>query len=1291
MSVPEDSPPGGEAQPEVWASDGARIYQAARDQYVAERDLHLHYETGVRRARRALAAGEPDAECPYPGLAAFAEAQSHWFFGRDALTAELLVRLDERLRQGGALVVVAPSGAGKSSLLHAALLPALARGALPAPGSAHWPRLLITPTPHPMGALSTSLDQALGIDLRDADRGPLEYAARVLDAVSAGGAPGRRLVLVVDQAEELFTLCGNERERRDFLDVLTVLAAPHPSTGGPAALVVLGLRSDFYTPCADYPQLRSALQDRQLVVGSMTRAELQEAIVFPAEAVGLELEPGLVELLLGDLGVATGEDGSLSEAGTPQGYEAGRLPLLAHALRATWQQRHGQLLTVEGYRLTGGIRNAVTTTADRIFTRLDPEGQRIARTLFLRLVKIGDGAEDTRRRVAHADLLGTGPDTADTAAVITAFTQGRLLTHHRETVQITHEVLLQAWPRLRSWIEADRSGHLLHQSLEEAAAAWRDARHDTSMLYRGQRLETTRAWIHGAGQDQSSEVASAFFAASIQHARRGTRIRRAAIAILTALAVLATTAAVLALQQRSSLQAQRDEAVFNRVKTEGGGLRESQASLAAQLNLVALGMRPGDADLRTRLIEDASQPLSQPLSGGKGPFESVVFSRDGKLLAAGSDDGSVQLWQFGGSSKARLIGRTRSDPSGGPVYAVAMAAEGRLLATANQDGSLRLFDISDAAHPRLLGHTPTSESAPLGVAVSPDGKLMASAPEDAWTDLWDISNPRRPLLLSRAKEVDSYATIGSVAISSTGRYLATTEGVGDVQLWDIRHPATPVRLGRITDFPHSFAGPVTPEGAVVFSPDEKTLASGAADNMVRLWDISDKRHPYLLGLPLPDNLSTVTGLAFSSDGRTLATTSGKNTVYIFNLADLQDVHLVQALHGNLVGSRAVAFRPHDDSLVTVGPNPATPLWWHLRRTILNRHQGLVASVAFNRVDGSMTTVANDGAICRWNIRTVLHPDLLDCGRFAGPSRAMFTDTWLEAAVSSDGRTMALSDTDTGQLQLWDITAIHDPKRLKILADSHDFSFRSLAFSPDGRVLAAVGGQEPFQLWDVSDPRHARVLHQFPQNTKAAWEDQLTFSPDGRLLATLASSDGRVALWNVTDPRHPIQAGHTKRNQPPGESSTAMAFSPTGDLIATGSDSGRIRLWSVTRSGTLLAKGTAVNPTPVGNFWTLSFSPDEHLLATGGSDSTIRLWDVSDPAHPTPFGLPLTGHTRAVHTVAFAPSSPVIVSDSYDSTIRLWPTETSVDTTLVCMASAGTLTPTERKLHLSGLVYDSPCP
>jgi hypothetical protein len=609
---------------EAHASGDARINQAARD-------LHVHYPDGVRRV-------EPGAdvrECPYPGLASFGREQARWFFGRDQLTAELVTRLDARLQAGGVQVVVAPSGAGKSSLLQAGLLPQLDSGALP--GSSRWPRMVFTPTAHPLAALATQIAALTGADpatLAEEFATNPQQAGAVLRGLLAGEDSGARVVVVVDQFEELFTLCPDDQQRRSFIEVLALLASPpHP-----VGLIVMGVRADFYAACANYPHLRTALQDNPLVVGSMSDTELRAAIRYPAQDVGSEVEAGLVELLLRDLGDTAGEGGVTS-------YEAGRLPLLAHALRATWQQRHGHTLTVEGYRSTGGIHRAVATTADRVFNSLDPAGQHAARTLFLRLIRIGDSSEDARRRVSRADLLA-GLDPGSALPVLDAFTRGRLLTQEQDTVEITHEALLRAWPRLRQWIDTDRVGNLIRQELDEAAAVWiRDGR-DTAGLYRGSRLAAARTWATSMPRKGDlSPTASEFLAASTRHERRATRFRRIVLVVLCVLALVASGAAVVAFQQRAAAQSQRDTAIFNQITAQADRLRGTDVSLAAQLDLTAYLLRPDTPDLYTALITTGNAALSTPLASHPNPIHDVVFSLDGHTLAS-SNDQTVRLWEM---------------------------------------------------------------------------------------------------------------------------------------------------------------------------------------------------------------------------------------------------------------------------------------------------------------------------------------------------------------------------------------------------------------------------------------------------------------------------------------------------------------------------------------------------------------------------------------------------------------------------------------------------------------------
>jgi hypothetical protein len=496
----EPEPPAGDegVRLRAEASGSARVYQAGRDQ-------HLHFEDGLRAVRRAGGAGAMSA-CPYPGLAAFSSTDAEWFFGRDRLTSDLTSLLAGLGDAGGPLMLVAPSGAGKSSLIQAGLMPAIRRGALPLAGSPDWPQVLFTPTAHPMRAAAASiaaLGGAFAAAGTRADAGHLTEVvghalrARSGQATEPAGTGPARIVIVVDQLEELFTLDSAESERREFIGWLWQLSRSD-ADGGPLAVVACGLRADFYGECASYPQLREALTASQVFVGPMSQFELRQAIRFPAQVAGLEIEDGLVELLLRDLGgEASGDASGDLDSGDSSGlgardYDAGRLPFLAHALQATWQQRAGHVLTVAGYEATGGIPHAIATTAERCFKRLDPAARDEARAVFLRLIRISDNGEDARRPLSRQDLVQASANPDGVRSVLDAYTDARLLTQSQQTVQITHEALIRAWPRLRHWINEDRAGNLIRQELEDSAAAWTQRNRSADALHRA------RSWTRPA-------------------------------------------------------------------------------------------------------------------------------------------------------------------------------------------------------------------------------------------------------------------------------------------------------------------------------------------------------------------------------------------------------------------------------------------------------------------------------------------------------------------------------------------------------------------------------------------------------------------------------------------------------------------------------------------------------------------------------------------------------------------------------------------------------------------------
>jgi formylglycine-generating enzyme required for sulfatase activity len=474
---------------------------------------------------------------PYKGLDFFDVGDADRFFGRDRLTAGLVAYLcDHHL-----LAVVGASGSGKSSVVRAGVVPALNAGEhlkqedrRPA-GSERWPVHIITPTAHPLKELAASLTQesesvtaqtTLMDDLVADERSLDLFVSRRLAQMGEGGSRPKRLLLVVDQFEELFTLCRNCTERKAFVDNLLTAAAPTNVT-----TVVLTLRADFYAHCAKFGNLRQALESCQRYIGAMSEEELRLAVEAPAAQGGWDLEPGLVDLMLHDVS-----------------DESGALPLLSHALLETWKRRSGRTLTFAGYQASGRVQGAIAKTADSTFASLSPSYQTIAKNIFLRLTELGEGVQDTRRRVRLEELV-PGPDAApDVLAVLQALQSARLLTTVRQEarmeaegesapltyVDVAHEALIREWPSLREWLAEDREGLRIHRRLTEVAQEWIQLGRDPGALYRGLRLEQTQAWAAehvGELNEQERtflEVSQALLDAELQEKERIEREREEA-------------------------------------------------------------------------------------------------------------------------------------------------------------------------------------------------------------------------------------------------------------------------------------------------------------------------------------------------------------------------------------------------------------------------------------------------------------------------------------------------------------------------------------------------------------------------------------------------------------------------------------------------------------------------------------------------------------------------------------------------------------------------------------------
>ncbi|MFD5859109.1 nSTAND1 domain-containing NTPase [Streptomyces chartreusis] len=1212
--------------------------------------------------------------CPYRGLASYRQEHARWFFGRERSTGSLVAQLRAVEKSGGLVMLVGASGAGKSSLLNAGLVPALRDGALGGESAGSGSVVQLVPGGDPLAELVRRIPELSGVvasagpdrpedadeqdgtaqepddaDTREPCAGFVHAAREAVAAWARREAPDTApAVLIVDQFEEIFTLCPDESDRRTFVQLLQAACTPAGPGDPPPVLVVLGIRADFYEQCLAHPELADALQHRHMVLGPLTTTELREAVTGPAKAVGLELEPGLAELIVREV-----------SADGPRGtHDSGALPLLSHALLATWQRRRGGRLTVAGYRAAGGIQGAVAATAERAWSGLDPAARTAARLLLLRLVRLGEDTQTTRRRGTRRQLAAESTNPGKTEESLEALVRARLVTLDAETVEITHEALLHAWPRLRDWIDEDRQGNLLRQRLEEDGQAWEASNRDSSLLYRGSRLEQARGWARSAGDTFLTRGAVEFLAASVRLRRRTVWILRGAVAALVALAMLAVGAAVVAWDQRN-------DAMFAQVLAEADRFQYTDPSLSAQLDLVAHRLRPDDEDTTSRLISIVNAPLATPLRGHTGAVYLTSFSPDGRLLATASYDRTVRLWDVTDRDRPRPLGEPLTGHRSWVSSAV-FSPDGRTLVSASDDGTVRLWDVTRPSRPRPVGAPLTGHRGTIYlVAFSPDGRTLASVSEDRTVRLWNVADPKRPKALATLPGAD--AAVRSVAFSPDGDTLAAGGDDDTIRLWDVAAPGRPKPLSTLTghtDLVHS----------VAFSPDGRTLASGSADDTVRLWDVADPRRGRQLGAPLTGHTGPIWSVAFNPDGNTLAAASADSTASLWNVSDpAYPSQVGEPLAGASGEMYALGFSPDGRTLATGSGDSKVRLWSIPTSDMIGR------SGAF-RPDGKvLATAARDGSVRLWNVAKPARPVLLNSPFMPGDGGQR------SLVFSPDGRTLAVL-TGSREVHLWDIG---DPARPLPLGPPLTLRTRfmgpdALAFSPDGRTLATAYDDRTIRLWNVAAPSRVVPLGE-PVTGHTGYINSLDFSPDGRTLAS-GSADSTVRLWDVAAPDRPKALARLTGHTGPVN---ALDFTPDGHTLASGSDDDTVRLWDITdrRAASLLGSPLTGHTEAVVS---LTFSKGGRYLASGGNDNTVRLWNVSAPSDASAIGQAMSPNAKTGNFLSFSPTSHMLGVSSGTDTVRLWNLDVDQAISHVCSTTQGVLTREKWHEYLPRLSYEPPC-
>ncbi|MFJ9909757.1 helix-turn-helix domain-containing protein [Streptomyces sp. NPDC101152] len=1104
------------------------------------------WEQRWNAAARGVAAAPQygdDTQAPYRGLARFEPADAELFFGRN----ELVAQLAERVHAHRLVAVVGPSGSGKSSLLRAGLIPVL-RSAADTDTRPATIRIL-TPGPRPLSALPAMMRAS-------DERGDT--------------------VVVVDQFEELFTLCTDPAERQACLNLLLTAANPEKKVR-----VVIAVRADFFGHCADHHAWAAALRDATLLVGPMSPTELRQAIVKPAASAGLIVERDLTAQIMRDVT-----------------EKPGGLPLMSHALLETWRRRSGRTLTLAAYEATGGVHGALTRTAEALYTRLSPEQAETARRLLLRLITPGEGAQDTSRPADRTELQAqsSSDQAAHTAAVLELLARARLVTLDGDTVHLAHEALITAWPRLRTWIDEARDRLRVHRQITEAARAWLELDRDSGALYRGTRLATAKEHF-AEDRAELTVVECAFLDASIaareQERRAAVRTARRFRALLVTVSALlvASTVAVVAFQQRSLARAGRDRAVAEQVVAEAGQVNATDPSLAARMYVVAHRFR-SEPEVTAGLLGTQNMALSSVLSGHTQAVYAVAFSPDGRILATGAGDDTIRLWNLADPAHPRPLGKPLAGHTGW-VYGLQFSPDGHTLASASRDRTARLWDVRDPRHPKALGRPLTGHiDSVFSVSFSGDGRTLATAGQDRTVRLWDVSDA------ARAKPLGTPITgatgpVASAVFSPDGRTVAAASHDHTIRLWDVTDRRHPRMWGQPLGDPDVVY-------TVAWRRDSRVMASVGNDDKVRLWDVSDPAHTKALGRPLTGHTNTLLAVAFSPDGRTLATAGADHTVRLWDVSDLRHpASLGQPLIGHTGFVNWLAFSPDGRSLASVSDDHTVRLW-HLPGTVLAGHLGSVTSIAFGP-DGHTLASASDGAVRLWDVRDPAR------GRQLGELPDQHSAT--RVVFHPKGRLLATADSD-GTVRLWRIADPRRPRWAGSIRTGDAGQTDVLAFTPDGRILITGGPRDRLRLWNVTDPAHPAALSD-PLTGHSSFVQWAGVSPDGHTLAsTSEDDDDRVRLWDIRDAAHPraLPDIHT------GDTGGTLwgAFSPDGRLLATAGTDHDVRLWNVSSPAHASALGNPLTGHTDRVTWA-GFSADGHTLASAGDDQTVLLWDVTDPA------------------------------------------------------------------------------
>jgi WD40 repeat protein len=1191
----------------------ARQYQGIHDPLNDSDEFVKLLRAVLRRAPRDKAVV---LDSPFVGLKAMAEADADRFFGR----SEEIAALVAKLKRHRLIAIVADSGAGKSSLAQAGLIPAFRGGALSdtasrEPDDRIWHVVVTRPRRDPIEGLKRGVteaaerlgrspEQCAALRTRIDPADPSETAYAIRCDLPVGKT---ETLLIVDQFEELLTETGHIL-RAPFVDLLMALEA---ATG---FQIVLTLRADHFNLCRPFSNLFEHVtrdgEDAVLRLRRITDKGIVEAVRRPLRLAGLTDD--------------SEQDAVIASIRRDISDRAGDLALVQMALYAMWQKHRADGVNLlVAYSQVGGVVGALAHEAEHVRThRLDAPERLLLSPLFIRLVRLGETGGATRRA---ADLDDFDGRRRSLAARLATEDCGRLLLAGEKSIEVAHEALITQWPWLQNTLNDAAADMRVLDRLMDRARRWNTTgSRGTDHLATGAERAEFAALIECHG-DWPSSTEREFVAASDQDERRkqrdAGRRKEIAYAGVAAFILVLVTGLI-------GVWWQFQEAIHQRNET----MRLQSLYLAAQANkhveegdpgtamLLALEALPDMASGRERpLVPEAQEALfraHQDLRESvvfKGHSESLWNAKfapgDGRLVVTASEDKTARLWNTeNGDQLAILKGHEEA------VRLANFSPDGRYLITASTDKTARLWTVKTgepSAAP--LRHDKAVRSA----AFSPDSQRVVTSSDDNTARVWDVQTGKQIAILQGHTK-----PVRVAVFSHDGRRVMTASDDTTVRLWETK----------MYTLVHVLEGHTKSVRSAGFSHDSRHAITTSLDNTARVWDVQTGQPTVVFqghGAP-------VLNAAFSLNDLYAATASEDKTARVWDVRTAQQMRVLGP-HGGAVES--VSFSPNGHHVVTA--SDATARIWDADTgelvTILNGHRGPVRSAEFSPDGAHILTASDDGTARLWSAGALLGQSLALLMENNGPLRG--------AVFIPDGRRV-LTISDDNTLRLW------DPKtgQQVVVLDKLGGKPVTPVLSPDGRLVVTTSDDNTAIVWNVNTGEHQAILQ-----GHSALVSSAAFSPDGQRVVT-ASRDKTARVWDAQTGRQ-IAAlrGH---NEPVW----SAAFSPDGFRVVTASGDTTARLWNA-ESGDLIAQFEG----HLGPVYNAVFSPNGQRIVTAGADNASRVWDVR--THKTT--AVLRGHTRSVFSGVFSPDGQRIATASDDGTARIWDVQTG-KTTAVLAGHAGTV-------------------